>query len=112
MAWWCHWAFKKPALSYKQDVYLSKMAQEHDLGIKMDELPITTEAKVFYLTNWLKQYDYVKGQHDSGIEHPKIRLDLEYVRQYYQHNELAQRDMDLIIGELREIGVIDEHFVN
>ncbi len=65
------------------------MAQEHDLAIKTDELPITTEAKVFYLTNCLRQYDDVKAQQDSGVDYPKIRLDLEYVRQYYQHNDLA-----------------------
>ena len=75
------------------------MAYVYDLGIKTDDLPITTEAKVFYLTNCLRQYDYVKGQQDSGIEHPKIKLDLEYVRLYYQHHDLAQRDMDLIIEE-------------
>jgi hypothetical protein len=88
------------------------MAHEHDLAIKTDDLPITTEAKVFYLINCLRQYDYVIAQQDSGIEHPKIRLDLAYVRQYYEHNDLAQRDMKLIIEELREIGVIDESFVN
>ena len=67
---------------------------------------------LFYLTNCLRQYDYVKAQQENGIEHPKIKLDLEYVRQYYQHNDLAQRDMDLIIEELRKIGVIDESFIN
>jgi hypothetical protein len=88
------------------------MAHEHDLAIKTDELPITTEAKVFYLTNCLRQYDYAKAQQDSGIEHPKIKLDLEYVGHYYRHNDLAQRDMDLIIEELRELGVIDESYIN
>lgn len=78
----------------------------------MDDLPITTEANVFYLSNCLRQFDYVKGQQDRGIEHPKIRLDPAYAREYYQHTDLAARDMDLIIDELREIGVIDESYVN
>jgi hypothetical protein len=65
------------------------MAQESDLGIKTDELPLTTEAKVFYLTNCLRQFDYVKAQQDSGIVHPKNKLELEYVRQYYQNNVLC-----------------------
>ncbi len=88
------------------------MAQEHDLAIKTDDLPITTEAKLFYLTNCLRQYDYVKAQQDNGVDYPKIRLDLEYVAQYYRNNDLAQRDMDLIIEELRQISVIDESFIN
>ena len=88
------------------------MTHEHDLDIKTDDLPISTKAKVFYLTNCLRQYDYVKAQQENGVEHPKIRIDPEYVRFYYQHNDPAQRDMDLIIEELREICVIDESLIN
>ena len=71
---------------------------------KMKDLPVTDEAKVFYLSNCLMNADFVESQLNNGVSPPKIRLNFEYTRQYYRHNDLAQRDMDLIIDELREIG--------
>jgi predicted transcriptional regulator len=47
-------------------------------------------------------------QLQDGVDPPKIRLDVEYAKEYFRINELAQRDMDLIIEELREVGVLDE----
>jgi hypothetical protein len=35
-------------------------------------------------------------------------LDFEYAKQYFMINDLAQRDMDLMIEELMEVGVVDE----
>lgn len=46
---------------------------------------------------------------------PKVKLDCEYAEDYYRINDLDQRDMELIVEELREIGVIgviDERFIN
>jgi hypothetical protein len=80
-----------------------------DITVKTDDLPISTEAKLFYLTNCLRQYDYVKAQQASGIDHPKIKLDLEFAKQYCRNNDLGERDKDLIYEELREIDVLDEN---
>jgi hypothetical protein len=66
------------------------------------------EAKVFYLSNCLRDAGFVEGQLQDGVDPPKIRLDFEYIKQYYRINDLAQRDMDLIVEELREVGVLDE----
>jgi len=42
---------------------------------KMQSLPVTREAKLFYLSNCEMQDDYIKSQQDSGIDPPKIKLD-------------------------------------
>jgi len=83
------------------------MNDENDINIKVGNLPISTKAKVLYLTNCLKQFDLVKAQQENGINPPKIMLELGFVRQYYKINDLGERDMDLIVEELIEIGVID-----
>jgi DNA-binding transcriptional ArsR family regulator len=75
---------------------------------KMKDLPVSDEAAVFYLSNCLRDADFVEVQRQDGGDPPKIRLDFEYAKQYYSINDLAQRDMDLIIEELREVGLIDE----
>jgi hypothetical protein len=85
---------------------------EPDITVKVDNLPITTEAKVFYLTNCLRQYENVKAQQDSGIKHPKIKLDLEFAKHYCRNNDLGERDIDLIYEELREIDVLDESYLD
>ena len=38
----------------------------------------------------------------------KIRLDYGYAEQYYRINDLAQRDIDSMIVELREVDPIDD----
>jgi predicted transcriptional regulator len=35
-------------------------------------------------------------------------LDFEYAKQYYRINDLAQRDMELMIEELIEVGLLDD----
>jgi hypothetical protein len=65
----------------------------------MQRLPVPDEAKVFYLSNCLMQGDYIEAQQGNGVDPPKIRLDYEYAEQYYRLNDLARRDMDLIVEE-------------
>lgn len=47
---------------------------------KMQRLPVTDEAKVFYLSNCLMQGDYIEAQRNNGIDPPKIRVDYEYAK--------------------------------
>lgn len=75
---------------------------------KMKDLPLSDEARVFYLSNCLRDADFVEVQPQDGVDLPKIRLDYEYAKQYYRINDLAQMDMDLMIEELREINVQGE----
>jgi hypothetical protein len=79
---------------------------------KMKDLPVSDEARVFYLSNCLRDADFVEVQLHDGVDPPKIRLDFEYAKRYYKINDLAQRDMDLIVEELREVGLIDESHIN
>jgi hypothetical protein len=79
---------------------------------KIKDLPVSKEANVFYLSNCLRDADFVEVQLQDGVDPPKIRLDFENAKQYFRINDLAQRDMDLIVEELREIGLIDESYVN
>ncbi|MGB7293101.1 MAG: hypothetical protein WBD99_13085 [Thermodesulfobacteriota bacterium] len=44
---------------------------------------------------------------DKGINPPKIKLELDSIKDNYDNNDLAQRDMDLIVEELMEVGVVD-----
>lgn len=39
-------------------------------------------------------------------------MDFEYSKQYLKINDLAKRDMELIVEELREVGLIDESYIN
>jgi hypothetical protein len=75
---------------------------------KMQRLPVTDEAKVFYLSNCLMHGDYIEAQQDNGVDPPKIRLDFEYAKEYFRINDLDHEDMISIIEELSEIGLIDE----
>jgi hypothetical protein len=36
------------------------------------------------------------------------RADIDFIKDYYDNNDLGQRDMDLIVEELIEAGVVDE----
>jgi hypothetical protein len=56
---------------------------------KMQRLPVTDEAKVFYLSNCLMQGDFVEAQQNNGVDPPKIRLDFEYAKEYFRVNDLA-----------------------
>lgn len=78
---------------------------------KMKDLPISNEAKVFYLSICLRDADFVEVQMRGGADPPKNRLGFEYAKQYFRINDLAQRDMDFIVEELREAGLIDESYV-
>lgn len=64
---------------------------------KMQRLPVTDEAKVFYLSNCLMQGDYIEVQQNNGVDPPKIRVDYGYAKEYFRVNDLAERDMELII---------------
>ncbi|MDA2920626.1 hypothetical protein MYX76_14230 [Desulfobacterota bacterium AH_259_B03_O07] len=75
---------------------------------KMQSLPVTSEAKLLYLSNCEMQDDYIKEQQDNGVDPPKIKLDNIHTYMYRENNELTQRDMVSIVEELREIGVLDE----
>ena len=79
---------------------------------KMNDLPVSNEVKVFYLSNCLRDADFVEGQLQDGVDPPKIRLDFNYAKGYFRINDLAQRDMDLMVEELREFGLIDESYIN
>jgi len=81
---------------------------KHITTEKMQSLPVTSEAKSFYLSNCELQDDYIKSQQDSGIDPPKVKLDNIHTYMYRKDNELTQRDMIFIVEELREIGVLDE----
>jgi hypothetical protein len=72
---------------------------KHSLTSKMNELPVTDEARLFYRASCKKQDNDIKAQQDGGIDPPKINLDLNFIKNYYKNNDLAQRDMDLIIEE-------------
>lgn len=73
---------------------------------KMQRLPVTDGARVFYLSNCLRDADFVVVQLHDGVDPPKIRLDFEYSKQYFRVNDLAERDMDLIVEELLDVGVV------
>ncbi|MDA2920017.1 hypothetical protein MYX76_11085 [Desulfobacterota bacterium AH_259_B03_O07] len=75
---------------------------------KMQSLPVTSEAKSFYLFNCELQDGYVKSQQDKGIDPPHIRLNTIYNHIYLKNNELTQKDIIFIVEELRGIGVLDE----
>lgn len=79
---------------------------------KMQRLQLTDEAKVFYLSNCLMQGDYIEAQQNHGVDPPKIRVDYAYAQQYLKIKDLAERDMELIVEELREVGLIDESYFN
>jgi hypothetical protein len=72
---------------------------KHSLTPKMKELPITSEAMLFYRTSCRYQDSYIKAQQKSGVDPPKVALELNFIRDYYKNNDLGQRDMDLIIEE-------------
>jgi hypothetical protein len=74
----------------------------------MKELPVTSEATLFYRASRKNQDDDVIAQLDRGFDPPKINLDLNFIKDYYRNNDLGQRDMDLMIEELREINVLGE----
>jgi len=74
----------------------------------VQSLPVTSEAKLFYLFNCELQDDYIKSQQDKGIDPPKIKLDDIHNSMYRKDNQLTQRDMISIVEELREAGVLDE----
>ncbi len=74
----------------------------------MLNLPVSTEARIFYLTNCEMQDDYTKEQQDNGIDPPKIKLSDINNSFYRKNSELTQRDMISIVEELTEIGLLDE----
>jgi len=39
---------------------------------------------------------------------PEINLELNFIKYYYENNDVAQRDMDLIIKELIESEVVSD----
>ena len=59
-----------------------------------------------------KPGDYIKTQLDSGIDPPKIDLELDFIKDYFKNNDLAHRDLDLVVEELIEIGVIDKDWIS
>ncbi|MGB7290924.1 MAG: hypothetical protein WBD99_01960 [Thermodesulfobacteriota bacterium] len=75
---------------------------------KMKQLPVTSEAMVFYLSNCLMQGDYIDAQQYMGVDPPKIKFYGSYANDYVRINELAERDMISILKELREIGLLSE----
>ena len=81
---------------------------KHFVTAKMKQLPVTSEARLFYQASSKHQDHYIRAQQDSGIDPPKINLNLEIIQHYYKNNDLAQRDIDLIVEELIEAGVVDE----
>ncbi len=81
---------------------------KHIITEKMQSLPVTSEAKLFYLSNCELQDDYIKSQQHNGIDPPKIKLSDINNYFYRKNSELTQRDMVSIVEELREIGVLDE----
>ena len=54
----------------------------------------------------MRDADFVEVQLQDGTDPPKIRLDFEYSKQYLKINDLGQRDIDLIVEELMEAGVV------
>jgi len=75
---------------------------------KMQSIPVTSEAKLFYLSNCEIQEDYIKEQQDNQVNPPKVKLDNRHIYMYQKDNELTPRDMISIVEELEEIGVLDE----
>ena len=41
----------------------------------MQDLPVSQEAKIFYLINCVRQVEYIKTQQNRGIDPPKIQFD-------------------------------------
>lgn len=78
---------------------------------KMQRLPVTDEAKVFYLSNCLMQGDSIEAQQDNGVDPPKIRVDYGYAQQYYRMNDLDEGDMDSMIEELRVVDALDKGYL-
>jgi hypothetical protein len=75
----------------------------------MKQLLVTREAMLFCRASCKQQDNYIKAQQDRGIDPPKINLELNFIRDYYRNNDLAQRDMDLIVEELIEAGVLKDN---
>jgi len=42
---------------------------------KMQSIPVTSEVKLFYLSNCEMQDDYIKSQQDNGVDPPNVKLD-------------------------------------
>ena len=74
----------------------------------MQGLPVTDEAKDFYLSNCLMQGDYIEVQQNHGVDPPKMRVDYGYAEQYYGISGLTQGDIHAMIEALTEAGVVDE----
>ncbi len=81
---------------------------EHIITDKMLSMPVTSEAKLFYLSNCELQDDYIKEQQDNRVDPPKVKLDNRHINKYRKNNELTLRDMISIVEELREIGALDD----
>lgn len=73
----------------------------------MSLFTVTGEAKLFYRACCKEQDAHIKAQLDKGINPPKINLELDSIKDNYDNNDLAQRDMELIVEELMEVGVVD-----
>jgi len=74
----------------------------------MQGIPVTSEARLFYLSNCEIQDDFIKSQQDNGIDPPKFKLSDINNSFYRKNSELTQRDMISIVEELTEIGLLDE----
>ena len=70
---------------------------------EMNKLAMSGEARLFYRASCKQQDSYIKVQLDGGIDPPKIYLELDFIKGYYQNNDLAHRGMDLIVEELVEV---------
>ncbi len=42
---------------------------------KMQSIPVTSEARLFYRSNCEMQADYIEEQQDNGIDPPNVKLD-------------------------------------
>lgn len=76
---------KLPTTRNKIAVYLTRLsdydATKRDIDMftrKMKDLPVSGEAKVFYLSNCLRDADFVEVQPQVGVDPPKIRVDYGY----------------------------------
>ncbi len=74
----------------------------------MQDLPLTSEATIFYLRSCKGQSGYVNAQQNKGVEPPKIKLNDIYNYRYRKNNGLTGRDMSSILEELTKIRVLDE----
>jgi len=75
---------------------------------KMLSMPVTSEAKLFYLSNCEMQESNINLQQDNGVDPPKVKWDNMHIYMYQKDNELTPMDIISIIDELEGIGVLDE----